>query len=199
MTLSGKRAGEGSRSMHTNVVLDTSIFTNPDTQSQFGAGVDGALAGFLGETRQRDITLYMPASVFRELRNFGSASAVAEFRRVAVVRGPDLYNLHVPAAIFHEFLRDLRDRVDKGLNIAEKAIRSENSEPDIIRWVRQHYRQALRHGIVDSVEDLEVVLLAKEVGGVILTADQGIVRMAESMGIEVYTAVDFKDRFFAPA
>jgi hypothetical protein len=88
------------------------------------------------------------------------------------------------------FVRELRQRVNKGLHIAERAIQSENL-PENVRWVRQHYREALRTGIVDSVEDLEVVLLAKEVGGVILTADQGIANMAGELGIEVFMAEEF--------
>lgn len=72
----------------------------------------------------------------------------------------------------------------------ERAIRSENV-PSNVKRVREQYRAVLRSGIVDSVEDLDVVLLAKEIGGSILSADQGIVNMAEQLSIEVFTAAEF--------
>lgn len=174
----------------SRVVVDTSIFVNPDTQRLFGSDVSGAIRKLVALSRESGLELYMPLSIFRELSDFASPEALKSLRTQAVVRAPDLYNLQVPAAIFHMFVRELRQRVNKGLHIAEKAIQSENL-PENIRWVRQHYREALRTGIIDSVEDLEVVFLAKEVGGVILTADQGISNMAGELGIEVFLAEEF--------
>ncbi|HPJ42821.1 MAG TPA: PIN domain-containing protein, partial [Spirochaetota bacterium] len=59
------------------------------------------------------------------------------------------------------------------------------------------YRAAMRSGIIDSVEDLDVVLLAKEIGGTILSADEGILNMADSLGIEVFSSKDFIIKFGA--
>jgi hypothetical protein len=174
----------------SRVVVDTSIFVNPDTQQLFGSDTGSAIQAVVSLAQTSELEIYMPLSIFRELSDFAPAEELKSLRSQAVVRAPDLYNLQVPAAIFHMFVRELRQRVNKGLHIAERAIQSENL-PENVRWVRQHYREALRTGIVDSVEDLEVVLLAKEVGGVILTADQGIANMAGELGIEVFMAEEF--------
>jgi hypothetical protein len=174
----------------SRVVIDTSVFVNPDTQHVFGKDAEEAIRKFVSISRRSSLELFMPLSIFRELSVFAPEEAQKLLRKEAVVRAPDLYNLQVPAAIFHMFVRELRDRVNKGLNIAEKAIERENL-PENIRWVRQHYREALRTGIIDSVEDLEVVFLAKEVEGLILTADQGIASMANEIGIEVFMAAEF--------
>jgi hypothetical protein len=171
----------------SRLVVDTSIFISPDSQQLFGSDAGAAISGFLQHVRTRGMEVYVPLSIYRELSTFVHQEHLYLLHRHAVVRAPDLYNLQVPAAIFHTFVRDLRQRVNKGLNIAEKAIKSDNI-PENVRWVRQHYREALRSGIVDSVEDLEVVLLAKEVGAIILTHDQGIANMAEELGIEVFGA-----------
>ena len=175
------------------IILDTSLFVNPSTQKHFGTNTDTAVEGIVNTSDEHGISLYMPRSVYREMANFVSEEALMLFRRYATVRGPDLYNQQVPAALFHTFIGDLRQRVNKGLAVAEKAIRSED-RPENIRWVRQRYREAMRSGIVDSVEDFEVVLLAKEVGGVILSADEGIANMAEDLGIEVLSAKEFLNR-----
>lgn len=186
---SGKINPELSRS---RVVVDTSVFVNPETMELFGDSVGSAVEGFLNICRRFLLEIYMPLSIFRELSTFAPPDIIKTLRTRAVVRAPDLYSMQVPAVTFHTFVKELRQRVNKGLHIAEKAIKSDDV-PENIRWVRQHYREALRSGIVDSVEDLEVVLLAREVGGVILTADQGIANMADSFGIEVFTAEEFLD------
>ncbi len=169
------------------LVLDTSLFSNPETQKHFGDDIEAAIENFLDMTVKNAIELYMPVSIYRELSHFAPDYVMKKFRKHASVRAPRLHDIKVPAAIFHSFVNDLRERVDQGLRIAEAAIRSEESA-DNIRWVRRKYRDAMRTGIVDSVEDLDVVLLAEEVQGAILSADQGIDNMGEDLGIEVFTA-----------
>ncbi len=176
----------------SRMIVDTSIFVNPETMVLLGESVGSAIEGFLQICRRYSLEIYMPLSIFREISTFAPAETIKTLRTRAVVRAPDLYNMQVPAVTFHTFVKELRERVNKGLHIAEKAIKSDDA-PENVRWVRQHYREALRSGIVDSVEDLEVVLLAREVGGIILTADQGITNMADSFGIEVFTAREFLD------
>lgn len=171
------------------LVLDTSLFSNPETQQYFGDDIEDAITRFIGLANKNGIELYMPISIFRELSNFTTEEIMSTFRKNASVRAPRLHDIKVPAAIFHSFVNDLRDRVNRGLRIAEEAIRSEEN-PDNIRWVRRKYRDALRTGIVDSVEDLDVVLLAEEVSGAILSADKGIESMGEELGIEFFTAED---------
>ena len=112
--------------MPQRIVLDTSLFVNPDTQQHFGRDVGEAIEEFLTLARENGIELYMPVSVYRELSHFTGTEYLSNFRSEAVVRAPDRHNLQVPAAIMHSFIRDLRDRVNRGLRIMERAIRSEN-------------------------------------------------------------------------
>ncbi len=176
--------------LRTRFVVDTSVFTNPETRELLGTDVQEALRRFLDIARKHGLQIYMPLSIFRELSNFATADALAEVRRDVIVRGPDLYNIQVPAAIFHTFIKELRQRVNKGLVIAEKAIHTEDV-PENVRWVRHHYRDALRSGIVDSAEDFDVVILAKEIDAVVISEDQGIANMAQELGLEVFTGEEF--------
>ncbi len=177
------------------LVIDTSVFVNPESQRFFGTDAEQAVKGFLDICRKSSLELFMPVSIFRELSNFVQSEVLIRFRRQSVVRAPDLYNIQVPAVILHSFIGDLRKRVNQGLRVAEKAMERSNIPADNLRWLREHYRTALRTGIIDSVEDLEVVLLAKEVTASVLSVDQGINSMAESLGIEVFSASEFADRF----
>lgn len=178
------------------LVIDTSIFVNPVTRNEFGTDIALAIERFISIIKANGIELFIPSSIYRELSNFASETSMISLRRVAVIRGPDLLSMQVPAAILHSFIGDIRERINRGLRIAEGAIHSSKT-PESIRRIRNEYRGAMRSGIVDSVEDLDVVLLAREIGGTVLSADEGIFKMADSLGIEVFSAVDFINKFSA--
>lgn len=172
------------------VVIDTSVFVNPDTQRLLAPGVDAAMRRFLALARSHGVRVYVPASIFREMAHFVSPDVMDDVRAQATVRAPDIFGMTVPAAVLHFFVRDIRQRIDRGLRVAEQAARAENSA-ETVRRLRERYREAVRSGIVDSVEDLDVVLLAKEVGAAILSADEGIHNMAQALGVEALTVRDF--------
>lgn len=176
------------------IVIDTSIFSNPVTRIEFGGETPAAIENFIIISIQSGIEIFIPTSIFRELSNFASDESMVRLRNVSVIRGPDLLSMQFPAVIFHTFISDIRERINKGLRIAEEAIESSKTA-DNIRRIRNEYRAAMRSGIIDSVEDLDVVLLAKEIGGAVLSADEGIAKMADSLGIEVFSAKDFKNKF----
>lgn len=176
------------------IVIDTSIFSNPVTRSEFGDETSSAIESFIAVSLNAGLDIFIPTSIFRELSNFASEESMTQIRNVSVIRGPDLLSMQFPAVIFHTFISDIRERINKGLRIAEEAIESSKTA-DNIRRIRNEYRSAMRSGIIDSVEDLDVVLLAKEIGGAVLSADEGISKMADSLGIEVFSAKDFKNKF----
>jgi hypothetical protein len=61
----------------------------------------------------------------------------------------------------------------------------------VIRSLRDKYKVALRQGILDSKEDLDVLLLAKELGAGVVTADEGVKKWAERMGLRFVDASVF--------
>jgi len=176
------------------IVIDTSIFSNPVTRNVFGEDTSSAIDDFIDISLRGGLRIFIPVSIFKELSNFASEESMNKMRKVSVIRGPDLLSMQFPAVIFQTFIADIRERINKGLRIAEEAIESSKTA-DNVRRIRNEYRSAMRGGIIDSVEDLDVVLLAKEIGGAILSADEGIANMADSLGIEVFSAKDFKNKF----
>ena len=95
------------------------------------------------------------------------------------------YEMNVPAFLLYELIEDVRHRIDKGLRVAEQAVREviNENEPDTINNLRRKYRSALREGIIDSKEDVDLILLARELDGILVTADKGIMAWADKMGI----------------
>lgn len=169
------------------VVLDTSLFVNPDIRNDFGANPTEAIESFLQFAVQiPSIDFYMPTSIFNELLNFVTIDKIpGHLLTVLNQKSPSLHDLSCPAFLLYELIEDIRGRVNKGLRVAEKAIRDagKHEEKEIIKSMRKNYREALREGIIDSKEDVDLILLAKELNALLVTADQGAVKWAEKMGI----------------
>ncbi|RMH32557.1 MAG: RNA ligase partner protein [Nitrospirae bacterium] len=173
-----------------DIVLDTSVFTNPELSRSFGLGATAALSAFLALAQQtsRHVHFYMPLSVFDELRTFLDKSAVPpDFDLVIRLRSPRRYNLQISGIFLYELIDDIRDRINRGLRVAEQAVRDVEStsvEQSIAR-LRERYRETLRAGFLDSQEDLDVILLAYEIGGTVAASDEGLMKWADKLGVEV--------------
>lgn len=179
------------------VVLDTSLFVNPDVRDSFGSTPTEALEGFLFLAAQIPVLeFYMPPSVFEELMNFVDYDKISGDLLVHLrQKPPSKYELTVPAVFLYKLVEEIRDRVNKGLRIAEKAVRNtENRETnETIADLRRKYRDALREGIIDSKEDVDLILLAKELDALLITADRGAIKWAEKLGVRWLFPEKFKD------
>ncbi|MDI6889334.1 MAG: RNA ligase partner protein [Thermodesulfovibrionales bacterium] len=179
------------------VVLDTSLFVNPDVRKSLGDTPTEALEAFLFLAAQIHILeFYMPPSIFEELLYFVEKDKIPEDLLVILhQKPPKKHELKCPAFLLYELIEDIRERVNKGLRIAEKAVRSvEKRSPDeIIQDLRRKYRDALREGIIDSKEDVDLLLLAMELDALLITADQGLIKWAEKLGIKWLFPEKFKD------
>jgi hypothetical protein len=185
------------------VVLDTSLFVNPDVRTVIGRTPTEALDAFL--TLASGITVlefYMPPSIFEELMHFVDREMLSgDLLLLLHQKPPKKHELKLPGYFLYELIEDMRERVNKGLRAAEKAVRSaENNKPDeIIQDLRRKYREALREGIIDSKEDVDLLLLALELDAVLITADQGLIKWAEKMGIQWLFPEKFRDYLISAA
>ena len=179
------------------VVLDTSLFVNPDVRRGFGETPTEALEAFLFLAAQIHILeFYMPPSIFEELLHFVEKDKIPEdLLLILHQKPPKKHELKCPAFLLYELIEDIRERVNKGLRISEKAVRSvaEKSPDEIIQDLRRKYREALREGIIDSKEDVDLLLLAMELDALLVTADQGLIKWAEKLGIKWLFPEKFKD------
>lgn len=179
-------------------VIDTSVFTNPDIYSQFGPSTQEALAVFLELAKQSRAELYMPGSVYEELRLMKDLGALAaEFELVMRIRSPRRYQLEIPAELLYEFIEEVRHRIDRGLRIAEEHTKmgQEGKRVEIgqlIRSLRERYREALRRGIIDSREDVDVLLLAYELDGILVSADEGLRTWADKVGVKILSPIHLR-------
>lgn len=179
------------------VVLDTSLFVNPDVRASLGRTPTEALETFLFLAAQIHILeFYMPPSVFEELLHFVERERIpGDLLVILHQKPPKKHELKCPAFLLYELIEEIRERVNKGLRVAESAVRSaEKRKPDeIIQDLRRKYREALREGIIDSKEDVDLLLLAMELDALLITADQGLIKWAEKLGIRWLFPEKFRD------
>ncbi|KPU63169.1 RNA ligase partner protein [Thermococcus argininiproducens] len=181
-------------------ILDTSIFVNPDIRNKFGENPTEAMKKFLeyAERLFGRVEFYMPPGIYKEVTHFVELEEVSPNIEIYIVKKPpNVHDIKIPAFVVYELIEDIRRRIDKGLRVAEKAVResvvdSQNVNT-IIQKLRRNYRKALREGIVDSKEDFELILLAKELDATIVSADVGILTWAQKMGIKWIDAARFKE------
>jgi RNA ligase partner protein len=165
-------------------VLDTSVFVNPQARGELGKSADEAVENFIKLAKKaKGMEFYMPPSVFAELSHF--CTNTDKLSLYVKKRAPNIYTIYVPAAVVYTFIDDVRKRVNKGLRIAEQfAIDNRPDNDTKLRALREKYREAMRAGIVDSKEDFELILLAKEIDGTVVTSDEGIISLATALGCE---------------
>ncbi|HAK87991.1 MAG TPA: RNA ligase partner protein [Nitrospiraceae bacterium] len=191
------KSSKASTSPSLKVVLDTSLFVNPDVRTSLGATPTEALETFLFLAAQIHILeFYMPPSIFEELLHFVERDKIpADLLLILHQKPPKKHELTTPAFLLYELIEDIRERVNKGLRIAEKAVRSTDQKKtdEIVQDMRRKYRDALREGIIDSKEDVDLLLLAMELDALLITADQGLIKWAEKLGVRWLFPEKFKE------
>ncbi len=194
-------------------ILDTSAMTDPRLREQFNVDsledVVKNLVDLMAKARLLlGVQFYLTPSMWNELRRFlinngVDTSVVNQFGAWVIIKAPDKLGTRIPAAVMSEYVEDMRRRILKGLRVAEDAVRKTASRVkrggheeekivgEIIHDLREKYREALRKGTVDSMADFDAIILALELKGVIVTNDEGIRRLCESLGVIVIDPLQF--------
>jgi RNA ligase partner protein len=197
-------------------VLDTSLFITEEIR-QAGESLESAVLRLLDlvATARLDLNIscYMPPSIHDELDAMLRDRDVDEevFSRLdtwVVRKSPDRYGVTIPANIVYDFIDEMSDRVDRGLRVSEEAIREvEQLGPEdmttdnpneymtaadrVLSNMRDKYRRALRQGVLDSREDFDLLVLARELDAGVVTEDRGIVSWADEFGLRYVRGSQF--------
>ena len=179
-------------------ILDTSIFTNQYVFEQFGKDFPGAIKLFASLAFHSRAEFYMPTAVYDELRTMRElGQAAADFERAVKIRSPRRLNLPIPSELLYEFIEEVRMRIDRGLRIAEEWTRRAGAEGEAdmglyINKLRERYREAMRRGLIDSKEDADLFLLAYELDGTLVSADEGLKKWADKAGVKLINALNLR-------
>jgi len=179
------------------IVIDTSVFVNPDVRTAFGKDPEKAIEEFIKiAKRTKNLEFYIPSTVFKELMYFVDEKRIPkDFYFLVRIKSPDKHRTQCPAVFFYELVEEMRQRINKGLRVAENAVRTvtDRGIDETIKDLRKKYREALREGIIDSKEDVDLIFLAAELKATLVTGDQGLIKWADKLGIEWIVPEKFKD------
>jgi uncharacterized protein len=201
-------------------VLDTTAFTDNVLRDDLGEGnlnksVDVMLDLLARSRIKLNISCHMPPVTYKEFSDYMARYECPEEVMVKaetwiVKKTPNRYDTQIPSEIFFEYVQDMRERMNKGMKTSETAIWEAAVESMVmtsrgeaknkvemeiigkaIKDFRKKYRAALRKGTLDSAPDLDVLLLAKELGAGVVAADEGIRVWAERLGLRFLNAYSF--------
>ena len=191
-------------------VLDTSLFLTEEIRAD-GEDLEDAIVRLLEliatARLELNISCHMPPSIHDELvtmlrdRDI-SPNTISKLDTWVVRKSPDRYGVTLPADLVYEFVDEMSDRVDRGLRVSEQALRKvEQLDPEdldteeddsaaymteadkVLSDMRDKYRRALRQGVLDSREDFDLLVLAKELNAGVVTEDRGIISWADRFGL----------------
>lgn len=192
-------------------MLDTSALTDPRLRSSLVVeNLDSAIktiSALVAELRFRlDIQFYTTPSMAGEMRKYFLSNGVSletlnDFFSWIIVKAPDMLSTKIPAILMSEYISSIRLRTYRGLRLLEEMIKKAIKESEkkgrseayaeLIHEAREKFRDIMRKGIIDSPEDFDIIILAYELKGTIVTNDEGIRRLSEKMGIIAIDPITF--------
>lgn len=197
-----------------NFILDTNIFFNMQAGLNLGKTtieVINNLSLKIKELKkQKKAEFYMTPKIIDEFLSFfeGQDKKTAEdFLSVITIESPQMDKTSFSASVFERIIDDIRKRSYRGLNIAEEEIEAavksfsgklvENKKDfqikigEFIRRFRERYRKATREGFLDSVADFEIIVLAKQKNGFLVSTDEGVINWGRIFGVKEMPALVF--------
>ncbi len=189
-------------------VLDTSLFLANQIRED-GDRLNDAVERLLDSMKSSGLEFYMPPTTFEELLEILEGSVepenMKELKAVITRKSPSRYEVDIPGEMLYKFIGEMRERVDKGLRLSEKAVRKDLDEIDepehehysktdvVVSNLRDNYKEKMRKGTIDSKEDIDLLLLAREIEASIITEDQGVINWCEDLGVSYIKGRDFPD------
>jgi RNA ligase partner protein len=193
-------------------VLDTNIFFNMSAGINLGQKTEEVVINLtkiikkLKEKNKADF--FVPPSIVDEFLSFFEDKEQAflkEFISLLTIKSPKIDRVGFSSRVFYLLVEDVRFRHFRGLSIAEEEIKNAAKKfllineklsekefqikiGEIIKKFRERFRQATRFGFLDSVADLDLIVLANEVDGYLVSTDEGVIKWAKTFGTKITPA-----------
>lgn len=188
-------------------VLDTNLFFNMEPGLGLGRKTEevvvAATAGMKRLREAKQAEFYMPPRVVEEFTSFFDDKEqpfIKDFFAQVTIKSPNIGKAMLPSSVFYELVSDIRLRSYRGLTIAEEELtkavttvggEATESKKDLqmkvgpfVKTLRDRYRQATRVGFLDSVADLDLIVLADELGGYLVSTDEGVMKWGRLFGVK---------------
>lgn len=199
-------------------VIDTNFFINLEIKSGFGENAPEVVSSFVAVAmqlkQQKKAEFFMPPRILEEfLGFFNNEDFIKDFLKIITIKSPERLKLQFSADVFYTLVDEIRERSYRGLRIAEEAVNNagrtmmgkinihkiefEKTIGETVKTLREKYRQVTRFNFLDSVADLDLIVLSKEQDGFLISSDEGVVRWGRKFGIKEIMPHVFKDRLIS--
>ncbi len=192
-------------------ILDTNIFFNMEADLGLGEKTEEVVKNLTQLIKKnQDKQFYMPPSAIDEFLSFfedKKQDFIKEFLSLIIIKSPDYNQINFSANIFYQIVDEVRKRAYRGLSISEEAVfdagklmlkeKNLNQQEfqikigEVIKKLRERYRKATRYGFLDSITDLDLIVLTKEIDGFLVSTDEGVIRWAKIFGVKEVPAMVF--------
>lgn len=198
-------------------ILDTNLFFNIGAGLEMGKNTEEIIINLtkiikrLKKDKKADF--YMPPRIIDEFLSFfekKDQEFIKNFLSVINIKSPNPSAIDFSSQIFYRLIEDIRNRSYRGLNIAEEEIvkagemmsgKKIELKKDFqikigkfIKNFRDRYRNATRTGFLDSVADLDLIVLSKERDGFLVSSDEGVLSWGRAFGVKEIPASVFQKR-----
>lgn len=199
-------------------IVDTNFFVNMEIKSGFGSTSKDVVQNFVEIARKNiqdgKAQFYISPRIHDELLSFFEGQPFFnQLLSVLTIKSPEIVDVQFNATVFYQLVDEMRDRSYKGLRVAEEAIEQgarkvlsltdpskqeyQQALQDPIKHLRERYRQATRFNFLDSVADLDLIVLTKETNGFLVSSDEGVIRWGRVFGIKEIPASTFKEELLS--
>jgi RNA ligase partner protein len=187
------------------IAFDTNIFFSMQVGIAMGQTTNEVLQAFTMVAKKGKekslLTFITTPTIVKELHTFfEEEEKEAIYNLLALVKVVSPTPTQIDTGIFLEYIEENRKRNIKGMQVAEEIMgkiaqdqfiplnkttqEKQKSVGVYINSFRERYRNTTRTGFIDSVADIELILLAKEYRAKLLSADEGLLVWSRKIGIE---------------
>src|SRR3989339_1051383 len=198
-------------------ILDTNLFFNMEADLGLGKKTEEIIINLTNIIfrlkKEKKAEFFMPPSIVSEFLGFFENKEqlfLKNFLSVITIKSPEKSKINFPSTVFYQLVEDIRNRSYRGLNISEEEIESAGrkmmAEKDLgkkdfqikigatIKNFRNRYRNATRTGFLDSVADLDLIVLAFEQEAFLVSSDEGVLKWGRIFGVKEMPSEVFQKR-----
>jgi RNA ligase partner protein len=188
-------------------ILDTNLFFNMEAGLNLGKKTEEVMQNITVVAKKlkesKSGSFLMPPRIVDEVLSFFENKEqpfLKDLLASITIQSPSFNEMNVPASVVYQLVEDIRNRSYRGMTVAEEEIQNAGKEmmgkPELskmefqqtvgkaIKGFRERYRQATRFGFLDSLADLDLIMLSKETNGHIVSTDEGVIKWGRVFGIK---------------
>ncbi|QQS44505.1 RNA ligase partner protein [Candidatus Roizmanbacteria bacterium] len=187
-------------------IIDTNLFFNMEAALGLGettADIVKNIVRAVQKAPDGEVEIVVPPTIVQEITSFFDSPDDPLLKSLfgsVTVKSPRTSEQSVSAVIIERLIEDYRDRAYRAMKVAEEEIihtaemfmgkevlphkEFQIACGKILTKLRERYRNATRTGTIDSKADFDLIMLAKELDGYLVTTDEGVTYWARLLGVK---------------